>query len=350
MGVAVVDAFEDHGQLEVSQPEVEAHRGQVTTAAVGIPVEHVHVGEEARRRGGICDGVAGIEARHPLVDQQQRHVGEGVAQGGHLPVDHRGHLVVVVDQQVVEAEVAVHHGRRALDGQVGLEQVVQLVGTGKIAAPRGVELFLPPPDLARQEPLGPPEVTEPDFRGVDPVQGGQGVHHPRGDGAGALRPARFELGGKAVRRTLHPLHHIEGSSDDLAVLAQRVRRGHRDVSGVQRGDHPVFTRHVVGGREHVTQWRSPYDPACLTVGDLVGQVRLAARDHPRTKGTVDDTGTGVLEEGTEPGEVQPGNVGVAHRACRYVALVLTHPGHVSPPAPRRSRRHRLACRRPPARW
>src|SRR5665647_2599516 len=95
------------------------------------------------------------------------------------------------------------------------------------------------------------------------------------------------------------------------------RCAERQVGGVQRGDYPVFTRHVVGGREHVTQWRSPDDPAGLTVGNLVGQVRLAARDHPRTKGAVDATGTGVLEEGTEPCEVQPGNVGIAHRTGRY---------------------------------
>ena len=145
------------------------------------------------------------------------------------------------------------------------------------------------------------------------------------------RPRGLELGGEPVRRPLHPLHHVERGAEHVGVLAQGVRRGHRDVGRQERRHHPVLAGHVVRGRQHVTERRPAHDPPVLAVGDLVGEVGLAAGDHLRTQRSGHRTRPDGLEERLEPGQVQAGRVDGAgallgHQSTRTETVSATQAG------------------------
>ena len=188
--VAVVDALEDRGELERREAEVEAEAGQVAVGAGGVARDDLVLGEEPGRRRDVGDRGAADRRAEPVVDQHQRQVGERVAEGGHLPVENGRRAVVVVDEHVVEPEVAVHDAGSRLDRDVRGQQPVELVGRREVAVVRRVELLLPPRDLTAEVALGTAEVAEPDRERVDGVQRGEGVDEPDGDGPGALRAER----------------------------------------------------------------------------------------------------------------------------------------------------------------
>ena len=188
------------------------------------------------------------------------------------------------------------------------EQRVQLVGAFERAAVRGVELLLPAAHLPLEEPLGPAEVGETHRERVHGVQRGERLDRAPGDRAGALRAERGELGGGAVRRPVHALHHVELRADHGLVLAQREGPGHGHGRVAQGRHHAVLPRHVVGGGEHVAQGRPADDPLLVPVADDVGEVRLAARDERPGQRAGHLARAGLLEELPEAVEVEAGEV------------------------------------------
>src|SRR6476619_6506212 len=112
--VAVVDALEDDRELEVGEPEVEREVAEVATARGGIPPAQLGAADEARSPRDVGDRDGVHQEREPLVGLEERHVGERVTERRHLPVEHRRHLVIARDEQVVETEVPMHDRRISL--------------------------------------------------------------------------------------------------------------------------------------------------------------------------------------------------------------------------------------------
>ncbi len=143
---------------------------------------------------------------------------------------------------------------------------------------------------------------------VDRVQRGEHVDQPPGDGRGAVGAERLELRPRAVRRAVDPLHHVERCAQHRVVCAVREGAGDRDVGAGQRGHRGVLAGHVVCGGLDVAQRRSAHDPPLGAVGDLVGQVRLAAGDHPGLQVARDLARPLAVVPGPERAQVEPGDV------------------------------------------
>ena len=97
-----------------------------------------------------------------LVGEQHRDIGQRIAQRAHLPVEHSGDLVRVVDQDVVEAVVAVHDRAVAGGWDVGVELGDELVHARELAAGGCRELLLPASHLALEVAVGSTEVRRAD--------------------------------------------------------------------------------------------------------------------------------------------------------------------------------------------
>ena len=110
--VPVVDPLEDHRELEAGQRLVEAEVTEVAAGARRIPLHEVLATREAGRPRGGGDAGSDTERGDALVGEQERDVGQRVAEGRHLPVDDRADRVVGRDEDVVEPVVAVDHGAR----------------------------------------------------------------------------------------------------------------------------------------------------------------------------------------------------------------------------------------------
>ncbi len=120
----------------------------------------------------------------------------------------------------------------------------------------------------------------------------------------------------AVRRPVDALHHVERRADHV-----RRRRSGRTSSGTgtsvsgQRGHRGVLAAHVVGGGLHVAERRAAHDPPRGAVGDLVGEVGLAAGDHAAAQVAGDLAGPLAVVPAPEGVEVEPGTSSSAARSC-----------------------------------
>ncbi len=307
-----MDAFEDHGELEVGEGRVPGQRAHVAAGAGGVALHDL---------GGL--GVAGRAARGGhggaldrlllAVHHQQAQVGERVAERGHLPVQDRVDPVVGGDQDVVEAVVAVHDGGGRGARQLPGERAVQLVDAGQLAVAGRLQLLAPAAELPLQEPLGPPEVREADRGRLDGVQPYERVGEAEDHVAGAPGADGRELLGAAVRRAVHELHDVEGRSDDGLVLAEQQCPGHRHGGVVQRADHPVLAPHVVGGGEYVAERRAAHHPAGGAVGDRVREVGAASFDQLGGERRRRESGAFAVQVRAQPLQVEPRRVALAHR-------------------------------------
>ena len=306
-GVAGDHALQDDGELPGGEGHVEVEPGQVATRAgrVGLG-DGGAAGEAGHDRRGRAQG-EGLVAGLGPVHQQQADVGQRVAEGAQLPVEHGQDPAGGGQDDVVEAEVAVDDpGRADLGGEVGLQAAVHLVEGGQGAGPGLVELALPAGELAFQVAMVAAELAEADLVGVDPVEGDQGVHQRVGrPGPGRLVQAGGHGGLVAGDDAVHVGHHVEGGAGDGRVLAEAEGGRHRHRGAGQGGDDPVLAAHVVGRGQHPVQGRAAQHPARPgRVGDPVGEVGTAPGDladgqrrpHPADVG---------LEPGRDPGRVDP---------------------------------------------
>jgi hypothetical protein len=112
--IAPVDALKNARELPVAERDVEAQLGEIAARTVGIALG------ERRRRGKAwrpsrgSDDLADRVALLRPVDGKEAEVGERIAQGADLPVEHRDDAAVAIDDDVVQAVVAMHDGRTVL--------------------------------------------------------------------------------------------------------------------------------------------------------------------------------------------------------------------------------------------
>src|SRR3546814_10131858 len=107
--MAGVDLLEDDGDLEVGEDDVPLEVVDRDATAVGVLLDDLLRGGEPLVRGSA--GGDRVVERADLVPEadQRAEVGEGVTEGGNLPVEHAAaqRLVVSVEGEVVELVVAV---------------------------------------------------------------------------------------------------------------------------------------------------------------------------------------------------------------------------------------------------
>jgi hypothetical protein len=270
----------------------------------------------ARRVGRRAD--RGLRQVQPdAVHDQQAQIRERVAECRHLPVEYSPDAVVVAEEDVVEAVVAVDHRGRGRHGQRASQGGVQLVDARKVTAAGRVQLLAEAPQLPVQEPVGPAEVPEPDRRRIHRVQVDERVDQAQHGGPGALGPERQELVGRAVRRARHVLHDVERRAGHRLVLAQQQRLGHRDGRGVQGADHAVLAAHVVCRGEDVAERRPADDPprsfGSGRVVHHVREVRAAALAHPGLQRPPHQSRQFAVEVSAQPVEVESWRGDLAHR-------------------------------------
>ena len=157
-----------------------------------------------------------------------------------------------------------------------------------------------------RKPSGRPKSPSPTVGGVDRVQvrpgcrpGARAIARVRSGPSGASSAAR------PVRRAVDPLHHVERRPDHRLVGAQRIRR---PAPGRAVPCSAVITRYSrpmswavastcpSGGRRTTQLARA--------VGDLVGQVRLAAGDQLCPEGAVQERRCRRRQPGPQGGHVQ----------------------------------------------
>ena len=228
MHVPVVDPLEDHRELEAGQRLVEAEVTEVAAGARRIPLHDVLATREAGRPRGGGDAGSDTERGDALVGEQERDVGQRVAEGRHLPVDHRADRVIGRDEDVVEPVVAVDHGARPVGGDAVAQPGPQLGDPRDLAAVRRVQLLAPAAHLAGEEALRPAEVAQPDCGGIDEMQVGEGVDEALADLAGSLLSQRLQLGLGPVRHAVDQRHHVERRTDHRLVGTPRIRLRHGD--------------------------------------------------------------------------------------------------------------------------
>jgi hypothetical protein len=104
---------------------------------------------------------------------------------------------------------------------------------------------------------------------------------------GQVRGLRFGQHGRVLpgpeHHPGHVFHQVEGRAEDLGVVTERHRPGHRHLGAGQRAEDAELPRHVVRGRQHMAERRPSQHQHAISAGagdgQAVGQVGAAARDQ-----------------------------------------------------------------------
>ena len=163
-------ALEDARQLPVRERDVVLDLRQVAARRPFVARRDLGAGREPRRdRGGVVVGdhvVARLRRRR----EEIADVGERVAERAQLPVEHREHGAVHVDDAVPEPQVAVHDGALALLRDALGQELVHLLDAGQVARLRLLVLAVPAAELAADVVVLLREVAQSDGVDVDRVQ------------------------------------------------------------------------------------------------------------------------------------------------------------------------------------
>ena len=217
--------------LNAREADVEAEARTGRGRARGVPLDHLVLAEEAGRRRRVGRRrPSPASVAEPLVDHQQREVGERVAERGHLPVEHRG------DPVVARRRARCRAGSRRARRPVARLERARAAAAARAArrSPAGRGCARRPAacpsgcSCRARKPSGRPKSAEADGRGVDRRAGRPACRRGARDASGCAR----RRAARAPRPcgTAYPvdeLHHVERRADHRVVLAQRVRRGHR---------------------------------------------------------------------------------------------------------------------------
>jgi len=145
------------------------------TGDAGVAGNQVVAVEEARRGRGRADPRRRVVVRAGPVHEQETEVGEAVAEGADLPVEHREDVAAAVDDAVPESEVTVHDRALGLRRDARREQRVDAIDLRHLPGLRRFELCVPSLQLARYQLVAPRQVAETDRVDVDRVQRHQRV-------------------------------------------------------------------------------------------------------------------------------------------------------------------------------
>ena len=129
----------------------------------------------ARRREPGCDGGGEVVGDHVVARLRRRReeiadVGERVAERAQLPVEHREHGAVLVDDAVPEPQVAVHDAALVLLRDALGQELVDLLDAGQVVRLRLLVLPVPSAELAADVVVLLREVAESDRVDVDRVE------------------------------------------------------------------------------------------------------------------------------------------------------------------------------------
>ena len=168
---AGVDLLEDDGEFEAAQ---DFMIGQMAEAAAGL------AGPGGGEFGaGEPAGAGGVVP----VGEGEAEVDEGVAEGGHLPVEDAGDGGALEDD-VVELVVVVDEGGRGFGGEVGGEEVEDAGGVRGVGRGGVAPAFRPAGDLAGDEAGGFAEGGEGGAGEGNGVELDEGIDEGLGEGGG----------------------------------------------------------------------------------------------------------------------------------------------------------------------
>ena len=178
-------------------------------------------------------------------------VGERVAEGRELPVEHRDDpRLGRVEHHVLGPVVAVRDGG-GLVGRHALRQLGdQALHRLDVAGLGAAVLLGPAVDLAGEVVAGAAVVAKPDRRVVDLVQAGERRVQLVVDG-GALGRLEARQPRVAEDAAGQVVHHVEGRADHALVEAERAHVRDRKAGRPQRLHHPVLAVDLVGARQEL---------------------------------------------------------------------------------------------------
>ena len=184
-------------------------------------------------------------ARLDPIIQHIAEIGERVALGAHVPVEHRLDApgIGAVEQAVVEPVVVVQQRRRARLRQMRAEPVEhrrhRAAERSACSPPcAACQRRVQPGELAFEIALRPAEIAEPDFGRRHQMQIGERVDQRLADAPVELGPAgEFGRDVVADHKTVAPLLDDEHGADDAFVLAQQqaLRRQRKAPVQAPRG-------------------------------------------------------------------------------------------------------------------
>ena len=170
--------------------------------------------------------------------------------------------------------------------------------------------------LRGEEAVGASEVAETDRLVVDRVEAREHVDERVAAPPRVLGREPRHVVGRTQDPSVDAFHHVEGRAVHVVVLAQGVDARHGHVGGCQRGDHAVLARHVVRGRDDVTERRAPQHPCACAVGDGVREVGATAGDELGVQWRAGGTGNVLGEPRRESLEIETFGCFVHAPPCR----------------------------------
>ena len=247
---------------------------------------------------------------------------------GSPSVDHGEHARLRrVEDQIVEAEVAVDQRRAPLRRQVCGQPVDQPVHRRDRLGLRCSVLLRPARHLAGEVVLRPAEAVEAGGRPVETVDGGDDPAHRGVD--------RRAFGRREIRQRRVPeaapvdmVPDVEHGADDGLVVAEHIRPGDRHRAALKRPEHTELAVDGVRRRQqHAVRFLAQHQPAAVGEGRQQRRVRLAAAEARQRHSPVAAVDF-LLQEGGEAVAVDapsgrkrfgPGKAGGVHGAIPSVA-------------------------------
>ena len=295
------DALGDGGQAKhgeghvkapvgnVGAPDAAAIRGEVISLArdaEGIQVLAEHAAQDVRAQ----------MIRHGVVGK----VGQGVPEGGQLPVEHGEHpRLCRMHDDIAQAEIAVDDRGLIVGGNVLGQPDEQMFHGLDALGLRGAILLGPAVDLSREVAPRPAEVRQAQSLPVLAMQPREHVVHGIVDGRALGRRA---AGQKRIDHdaAAHPVHHVEDRPNDLGILAEHPRLRHGHVGLAEGGEDAILAIHRVRGGQEFARRLAPQHVLVSRGGQAIGRVGLATlelahRDGPAE--AVDVLGQIALERG-----------------------------------------------------
>ena len=268
------------------------------------------------------------------------NVGEGVTDGGELPVEDADDAgrVTLRENQVVEPEIIVNKHPTDIGGLARLEPGHDRLEGADVRGPGRPIARRPARDLPADIAVPATQVGQAGHRDVDIVQLDEGLHRAPAqplDVAAGQAQLRGDVG--AQDRPDDPLHDVEGRPEDVLVPAQCHHRRDRREDRGERHLQVVLADHVVRTLGLGAHRRPPEDDVAVGIPQQVGEIGDPAGELPNLRYAVQPPRVRrcAAEPGGDPLDVE-GVLGAdrsrpGHRArARARARRRAHAG----PAPR----------------
>jgi hypothetical protein len=236
-------------------------------------------------------------------DAGEGGVGERVAEGRELPVEHGDDAGLGrMKHQVAEPEIAVADRGLVVGRHVGGKPLDQAVDLGDLAGARELPLLRPAPELAGEVGAGPAVIGKAETGPIGRVQLRHGLGHGEVHGPPLLGlDARQRV--VVEDAALDALHDVEGRADHVALGLEKQGRRHRHVGLRKRPHDPELAVDGMGGGQDLARRLLAQHETAVVEGDEEGRVRLPARDAGQPHGAA-QARQRLAEEGVKAGRVK----------------------------------------------